>query len=172
MNNEAFLPEDLLWDSSGEHASDLAREAIADLQMDIVPPDVVAHVEGCRHCSLSIGEAALRSRAMGQVWAIAPADSVRLESEKATYPLPWRAIFGALFLGTAGVTPALLALPHFVSDVASSASHTVPVVASVTVATAELHGGTVLAVSGSAAAVLVVAALAFLRFLKKSPRSS
>jgi hypothetical protein len=170
MNNEAFLPEEMLWD--GEHASELAREAIADLQMDIVPREVVAHVEGCRHCSLSIGEAALRSRAMGQVWAVAPADSVRLDSGKATYPLPWRALFGALFLGTAGVTPALLALPHFVSQVASTASHSVPVVASVTVATAELHGGTVLAVSGTAAAILVASALALLHWLRSSAASS
>jgi hypothetical protein len=178
--NETFLPEEILWD--GEHASELAREALADLQMDIVPPEVVAHVESCLHCSRSMGEAALRSRAMGQVWAVAPADSVRLEPAKATYPLPWRGIFAALFLGTAGVAPALLALPHFASEMVSTATQSVPVVASVTVAAAELHGGTVLAVSGSAAAILVACSLGLLRMLRgpsssgsdspKSPRSS
>ncbi len=180
MKNEAFLPEEILWD--GEHASELAREAIADLQMDIVPRDVVAHVECCLHCSRAVGEAALRSRAMGQVWAVAPADSVRLESSRATgatYPLPWRAIFGALLLGTAGVAPALIALPHVASEMMSTATQSVPVVASVTVAAAELHGGTVLAVSGSAAAILVACALGLVRMLRrpsssdspKSPRS-
>jgi hypothetical protein len=183
--NETFLPEGMLWDSDGEHASELAREAIADLQMDIVPPEVVAHVESCLHCSRSMGEAALRSRAMGQVWAVAPADSVRLEPASATgatYPLPWRALFAALFVGTAGVAPALLALPHLASEMVSTATQSVPVVASVTVAAAELHGGTVLAVSGSAAAILVACSLGLLRMLRgpsssdsgspKSPRSS
>ncbi|NVL83606.1 hypothetical protein HWN75_25860, partial [Escherichia coli] len=57
---EEFLPDDLVW-AEGGHASDVVLTAIADGQIAIVPPAVLAHVDHCPSCTTHLGNAALLS---------------------------------------------------------------------------------------------------------------
>ena len=68
---EDFLPDDLVW-AAGGHASDVVLTAMADGQVDIVPPTVLAHVDGCRACTTHLGNAALLSLHAGREMALLP----------------------------------------------------------------------------------------------------
>ena len=57
---QEHLPDELLW-SDGGHASDIVLTAIADGQLEIVPPNARAHVETCTKCMQHLGNAALLS---------------------------------------------------------------------------------------------------------------
>jgi len=108
---EDLLPEELVW-AAGGHASDVVLTAMADGQVDIVPPIVLAHVDGCRACTTHLGNAALLSLHAGREMALLPrAAEVATEAVAARQPLPRLAIFLGLAFAALGLVPTLLDAP-------------------------------------------------------------
>ena len=170
---DALLPESLVWD--GEHASELALTALADLQMDILPAGILSHVDMCSRCSAIVGHAALLASTMESVWQHAPKDATHPKPVKATHPVPWRALFGAGFLSIAGILPVIAELPKLLGGLSRTATHSVPVVAHVAVATSALpalHGAGGLILPGIASLVLIAASAVVVRALPSSGSSS
>ena len=108
---EDFLPEELVW-AAGGHASDVVLTAMADGQLDIVPPLVLTHVEGCRACTTHLGNAALLSLHAGREMAFLPSRAEPRVAETATrQPLPRLAIVLGLAFAVLGLVPTLLDAP-------------------------------------------------------------
>jgi hypothetical protein len=98
-----LLPNELLW-AEGGHASDIALTALADGQLAILPPSVLAHVERCTPCATHLGHAALLSLHAGAELA------AKVEHERVTArrPLPRLAIGLGLFVALIGLVPSIL----------------------------------------------------------------
>jgi hypothetical protein len=122
---EDFLPEDLVW-AAGGHASDIVLTAMADGQLEIVPPSVVAHVEGCRACTTHLGNAALLSLHAGREMSLLPRGAEIAEATPARAPLPRLAIFLGLVFAALGLVPTLLDAPPGLGGAKTFASHDLP----------------------------------------------
>ncbi len=166
MTKQALLPDDLLW-ADGGHASDIVLTALADGQIDIVPPSVLAHVERCTSCTTHLGNAALLSlhthREIGAMKSAAVA-----AAEVARRPLPRVAIVLGLLVAIAGM------VPSFSTDAAEAktfATHELPVILRglETLGRRALEPGSSfgLVLTYGSAAALVVMALALVRLLPK-----
>lgn len=162
---EAFLPDDLLW-AAGGHASDVVLTAMADGQVEIVPPAVLAHVDGCRSCTTHLGNAALLSLHTGREIAM-----VRREADaSARAPLPRVFIALGLAFAVLGLVPAFVDAPAELGS-ARTFAHEVPMFVSGlgTLGRRLLEPGSPvgLAVTYGAAVMLVIMALALVRLLPK-----
>ncbi len=168
---EDFLPEELVW-AAGGHASDIVLTAMADGQVDIVPPIVLAHVDKCRSCTTHLGNAALLSLHAGREMALLPrsAETAAETATAARQPLPRLAIFLGLTFAALGLVPRVLdasssepgaasfatKLPMFVSGLGTLGRRLLE--PGSPVGTALTYGST---------ALLVIMALALLRLLPK-----
>lgn len=124
MKKEAkdpFLPDDLVW-AAGGHASDIVLTAMADGQVDIVPPVVLAHVDKCRSCTTHLGNAALLSLHAGREIAFI----ARVADDAARAPLPRLAIFLGLVFAALGLVPTLIDAPAELGSAKAFATHDVP----------------------------------------------
>lgn len=119
-SNEAFLPDDLLW-AAGGHASDVVLTAMADGQVEIVPPAVLAHVDGCRSCTTHLGNAALLSLHTGREIAMV-AHAVEAPSRA---PMPRLFIAVGLAFAVLGLVPTLVDAPSELGG-ARAFAHEVP----------------------------------------------
>ena len=175
QTKEAFLPEDLVW-ATGGHASDVVLTAMADGQLDIVPPVVIAHVEGCRACTTHLGNAALLSLHAGREMALLPrreatASSTReVDEVAARQPLPRLAIFLGLAFAVLGLVPTLLDAPSEIGGAKTFAMKLPMFVTGLGTLGRKLlePGSSVgLALTYGATALLVIMAFALLRLLPK-----
>lgn len=110
MNHE--LPDELLW-ADGGHASDIVLTALADGQLDIIPPAARAHVETCTKCMQHLGNAALLSlHASRELAARAEYDASLATARR---PLPRLAIALGLAVALVGLVPELGSLRAFLT---------------------------------------------------------
>lgn len=162
--NEDFLPDDLVW-AAGGHASDVVLTALADGQIDIVPPIVLAHVDGCRTCTTHLGNAALLSLHTGREIALVAREGV------SHAPLPRLAIALGLVVAALGLLPSLLDNGSGLAGAKTFATHDVPLLVSGlnTLGRRLLEPGSPigLGLTYGAATLLVVMALALVRLLPK-----
>lgn len=98
------LPEELLW-AEGGHASDVALTTIADGELALLPPKVLAHVNGCTTCTQHLGHAALLSLHVAREMAAVPAHERALAT--ARRPLPRLAIATGLAVALLALVPTL-----------------------------------------------------------------
>ncbi|HEY8079045.1 MAG TPA: hypothetical protein VIF62_33160 [Labilithrix sp.] len=166
MKKPSFLPDDLLW-AEGGHASDVVLTALADGQIEIVPPNARTHVEGCATCTRYLGNAALLSLHTHAQIAVMQENAL----VAARRPLPKLAIALGLLVAAAGM------IPSFGSDADEArtfASH-VPLFfrSAETLGRKLFEPGseTALVVTYATAAVLVVMAVALVRLLPKKETS-
>ncbi|MDB4938235.1 MAG: hypothetical protein JWP87_5207 [Labilithrix sp.] len=163
---EDFLPDDLLW-AAGGHASDVVLTAMADGQVDIVPPIVLAHVDKCRSCTTHLGNAALLSLHTGREIAMV----AREADAAARAPMPRLAIFLGLAFAVLGLLPTLLDAPSELGGARSFATHDVPMFVNGlgTLARKILEPGSALGLglTYGAAVLLVIMAFALVRLLPK-----
>jgi hypothetical protein len=172
QTKEDFLPDDLVW-AAGGHASDVVLTAMADGQIDVVPPIVIAHVDACRTCTTHLGNAALLSLHAGRELAMVARQELTAAQAAATPPpLPRLAIALGLVVAVLGL------VPRFVLDGASTlagaktfAIHDVPLLVSgaSTLGRRVLEPGSPvgLGLTYGAATLLVIMALAVVRLLPK-----
>jgi hypothetical protein len=172
---EDFLPEDLVW-AAGGHASDVVLTAMADGQIDIVPPVVRAHVDGCRACTTHLGNAVLLSLHAGREMALLPAPASARSAEIATaeaaarQPLPRLAIFLGLVFAVLGLVPTLLDAPSELGGAKTFATKLPMFVNGLgTLGRRLLEPGSSVgtALTYGATALLVIMAFALLRLLPK-----
>jgi hypothetical protein len=170
QTKEDFLPEDLVW-AAGGHASDVALTAMADGQVDIVPPVVLAHVEGCRTCTTHLGNAALLSLHAGREMALLPRGAeVETAATAARQPLPRLAILLGLAFAVLGLVPTLLDAPSEIGGARTFATKLPMFVNGLgTLGRRLLEPGSSvgLALTYGATALLVIMAFALLRLLPK-----
>lgn len=104
-----LLPDELLW-AEGGHASDIVLTALADGQREIVPDDVLAHVERCTACTTHLGNAALLSLHAGAELAIHAEHAEHAEHARvlANRPLPRLAIALGLAVAFMGLIPSIV----------------------------------------------------------------
>lgn len=163
----ALLPDDIVW-ADGGHASDVVLTAMADGQVDIVPPRVLAHVDGCRACTTHLGNAALLSLHAGREISL-----VAREAEtSARAPLPRLAIFLGLAFAALGLVPSFVDSPSSrLGSVKTFATHDLPLLVTglQTLGRRLLEPGSPLALglTYGAAALLVLMAFALVRLLPK-----
>ncbi|HSO36334.1 MAG TPA: hypothetical protein VLT33_27595 [Labilithrix sp.] len=165
-----LLPEELLW-ADGGHASDIVLTAMADGQAEILPPGVLAHVNGCRSCTTHLGNAALLSLHTGRELAL-----VAREAEvTARAPFPRVAIALGLVFAVLGLVPSLIDAPSHVSNAKTFALHDVPLLVTGlrTLGHKLLEPGSSsgLVLTYGAAALIVVMAFALVRLLPKKETS-
>ncbi len=118
---EAFLPDALLW-AAGGHASDAVLTAMADGQVEIVPPSVLAHVDACRSCTTHLGNAALLSLHTGREMATL-ARVARKSDASARAPMPRLFIALGLAFAVLGLVPSLIDAPAEVVSAKTFAHH-------------------------------------------------
>ena len=111
MNRE-HLPDELLW-ADGGHASDIVLTAIADGQLEVVPPNARAHVESCAACMQHLGNAALLSLHAGRELAARAGYDASLANKR--LPLPRLAIALGLAVALVGLVPELGPLRAFLT---------------------------------------------------------
>jgi hypothetical protein len=111
MNHE-HLPDELLW-ADGGHASDIVLTAIADGQLEIVPPAARAHIESCAACMGHLGNAALLSLHAGRELAARSQYDASLADKR--MPLPRLAIALGLAVALVGLLPELGRLRSFLT---------------------------------------------------------
>lgn len=100
-----LLPQELLW-AAGGHASDIVLTALADGQRDIVPADVLGHVERCTTCTIHLGHAALLS--LHTHAELGAKRDYEIEAAKVRRPLPRLAISLGLVVAALGLLPSLV----------------------------------------------------------------
>jgi len=165
QTKEAFLPDDLLW-AAGGHASDVVLTAMADGQVEIVPPAVLAHVDGCRSCTTHLGNAALLSLHTGREIAMV----AREADASARAPMPRLFIALGLAFAVLGLVPSLIDAPSELGG-ARTFAHEVPMFVNGlgTLGRRLLEPGSPvgLALTYGAAVMLVVMAFALVRLLPK-----
>jgi hypothetical protein len=163
---EDFLPDDLLW-AAGGHASDVVLTAMADGQVEIIPPVVLAHVDGCPACTTHLGNAALLSLHTGREIAMV----ARIADVAARAPLPRLAIGLGLVFAVLGLVPSLLDGRAELGGAKAFAFHDVPMfVNGLGILGRRLlePGSPVgLALTYGAAALLVIMGFALVRLLPK-----
>lgn len=167
---EELLPEDLVW-AAGGHASDVVLTAMADGQVGIVPPLVLAHVETCTACTTHLGNAALLSLHAGREMALLPRHAETTQAATATrQPLPRLAIFLGLAFAALGLVPSLLDAPSEIGGATSFATK-LPMFANGlgTLGRRLLEPGSSvgLVLTYGATALLVIMAFALLRLVPK-----
>ena len=163
-----LLPNELLW-AEGGHASDIAFTAMADGQLEILPADVLAHVNRCTVCTHHLGNAALLSvhteRELGAL------DRAEKAEEKARRPFPKVAVAFALVCALVGSLPSLVSAPSQLGVARTFATHDAPLLYSglQTLGHKLLASGSPigLATTYGAAALVVVMAFALVRLLPK-----
>lgn len=165
-----LLPEELLW-ANGGHASDIALTALADGQAEIVPPGLLAHVNGCSSCTTHLGNAALLSLHTGRELAV-----VARQAEATTRaPFPRFAIALGLVFAALGLVPSLIDAPSHVSGAKTFALHDVPLLVTGlrTLGHKLLEPGSSsgLVLTYGASALIVVMAFALVRLLPKKETS-
>lgn len=111
MSHE-HLPDELLW-AAGGHASDIVLTAIADGELEIVPPAARAHVETCTACMQHLGNAALLSLHAGRELAARAQYDASLATKR--MPLPRLAIALGLAVALVGLLPELGHLRAFLT---------------------------------------------------------
>lgn len=162
---DTFLPDELLW-AAGGHASDVVLTAMADGQVEIVPPAVLAHVDGCRSCTTHLGNAALLSLHTGREIAMV----AQAADAPSRAPLPRLFIAVGLAFAVLGLVPTLLDAPSELGG-ARAFAHEVPMFVNGlgTLGRRLLEPGSPvgLALTYGAAVMLVVMALALVRLLPK-----
>lgn len=165
QTKEAFLPDDLLW-AAGGHASDVVLTAMADGQVEIVPPAVLAHVDGCRSCTTHLGNAALLSLHTGREIAMLPREA----DASARAPMPRLFIALGLAFAVLGLVPSLVDAPSELVS-AKTFAHDVPMFVNGlgTLGRRLLEPGSPvgLALTYGAAVMLVIMAFALVRLLPK-----
>lgn len=173
--NDDLLPEDVVW-AAGGHASDVSLTAIADGQLAILPPLVLAHVHACATCATHLGNAALLSLHTGREMAIAahaPRDVLgeahAVAAERA--PVPRLPVVLGLLVAVLGLLPTLLDAPSELGGARTFATRTVPMFANGlgTLARRLLEPGSTvgLVLTYGAAALLLLMAVALVRLLPK-----
>jgi hypothetical protein len=168
---EVFLPDDLAW-AAGGHASDIVLTAMADGQIAIVPPVVLAHVDGCRSCTTHLGNAALLSLHTGRELAMVARES----TASASLPLPRLAIALGLLVAALGLVPRFLDGRSAFGSAKTFATHDVPLLVNGlgTLGRRLLEPGSPigLGLTYGAATLLVLMAFALVRLLpkKETPR--
>jgi hypothetical protein len=162
---EPFLPDELLW-AAGGHASDVVLTAMADGQVEIVPPSVLAHVDGCRSCTTHLGNAALLSLHTGREIAMV----AREADASARAPMPRLFIALGLAFAVLGLVPSLVDAPSEVGS-AKAFAHDVPMFVNGlgTLGRRLLEPGSPigLALTYGAALMLVIMAFGLVRLLPK-----
>lgn len=166
MKNE-MLPNELLWnedasvqgESPNLHASDVALAAVADGEIALVPPALMAHVEACAACTHRLGEAALFSAGLGDTIQamgpltrlvpvrVSPHSSASPASARRRAPLPLPMMAAAMVIAVLGAAPTVLQLPTRISGLLLALLHSLPTVS---------HGGAQLLRSGLGPAGLVL----------------
>jgi hypothetical protein len=164
--DEGFLPDDLLW-AAGGHASDVVLTAMADGQVAVVPPAVLAHVDQCRSCTTHLGNAALLSLHTGREIAMV----AREADAAARAPLPRLFIALGLAFAVLGLVPSLADAPADIGGAKSFAMHDVPMFVNGlgTLGRRLLEPGSPIgvALTYGAAVLLVIMAFALVRLLPK-----
>ena len=165
QTKEAFLPDDLLW-AAGGHASDVVLTAMADGQVEIVPPAVLAHVDGCRSCTTHLGNAALLSLHTGREIAMLGHEA----DASARAPMPRLFIAVGLAFAVLGLVPSFVDAPSELVS-AKTFAHDVPMFVNGlgTLGRRLLEPGSPvgLALTYGAAVMLVIMAFALVRLLPK-----
>lgn len=108
-----LLPDELLW-AEGGHASDVVLTALADGALDIVPPNVRAHVETCTACTQHLGNAALLSLHAGSELGALREHEAALDG--ARRPLPRLAIVLGLAVALLGLLPEIGSISIFLTQ--------------------------------------------------------
>ncbi len=165
-----LLPDELLW-ADGGHASDIVLTAMADGQAEIVPPGVLAHVNGCTSCTTHLGNAALLSLHTGRELAIV----AREDKVLARAPFPRLAVALGLAFAALGLVPTLVDAPSHISGAKTFAMHDVPLLVTGlrTLGHKLLEPGSASGrvLTYGAAALIVVMAFALVRLLPKKETS-
>ena len=163
-----LLPDELLW-ADGGHASDIVLTAMADGQAGIVPPGVLAHVNGCTSCTTHLGNAALLSLHTGRELAIVARE------DEARAPIPRLAVALGLAFAALGLVPTLVDAPSHISGAKTFAMHDVPLLVTGlrTLGHKLLEPGSASGrvLTYGAAALIVVMAFALVRLLPKKETS-
>ncbi|WP_394844020.1 hypothetical protein LZC95_44075 [Pendulispora brunnea] len=115
MNDNDQLPLEIVWGEPGSseenHLSEIARTAIADGQMSIIPEIALAHLHECEACTVAIGEAAMLSARVGSHWnevgAVTSNEHVAVPAAQPEVRLPWLAIAAALVVAGVAALPSL-----------------------------------------------------------------
>lgn len=166
--NEQLLPDELLW-ADGGHASDIVLTAMADGQVEIVPPMVVAHVGGCNVCTTHLGNAALLSLHTGRELAFVTREADAVVVARA--PFPRLAVMLGLAFAVLGLVPTLFDAPSHITSAKTFATHDVPMLVTglQTLGRRLLEPGSSvgIALTYGAAALLVLMAIALVRLLPK-----
>lgn len=179
--NDDLLPEDVVW-AAGGHASDVSLTAIADGQLAILPPLVLAHVHACATCTTHLGNAALLSlhtgremtiaanaprAALGEAHGEAPAHG----AAEGRAPVPRLPVFLGLVVAFLGLLPTLLDAPAELGGATTFATRTMPMFANGlgTLGRRLLEPGSTvgLVLTYGAAALLLLMAFALVRLLPK-----
>lgn len=160
-----LLPNELLW-AAGGHASDVVLTAMADGQVEILPVEVLTHVNGCAMCTRHLGNAALLSLHTGRELAVLDRVSHAEEKAAARRPFPKLAVAFALLCAVLGSLPSLVSAPSSLGNARSFATHDVPLLYSgLQTLGHKLPLG--VATTYGAAALVVVMAFALVRLLPK-----
>jgi hypothetical protein len=163
MSHE-HLPDELLW-AEGGHASDIVLTAIADGQLEIVPPNARAHVESCTACMQHLGNAALLSLHAGRELAARAQYDASLAHKR--LPLPRLAIALGLAVALVGLVPELGRLRAFLANDAPILARGAGTVGRTLV---EGHGSAGLVLTYGTSVLLVAMGFVLVRLLpKKEP---
>ena len=160
---ESFLPDDLVW-AQGGHASDVVLTALADGQVEIVPPNVIAHVDGCRACTTHLGNAALLSLHAGRELALLPLAKSEAAEASARRPLPRVAIFLGLAFAGLGLVPRFLDGPPALGGAKTFAMHDLPLLVN---GLGTLGRSVGIGLTYGATALLVIMAFVLVRLVPK-----
>ena len=165
-----LLPSELLW-AAGGHASDVVLTVMADGQIEILPAEVLTHVNGCPVCTRHLGNAALLSLHTGRELAVLDRANKAEEKAAARRPFPTLAVAFALVCAALGSLPSLVSAPSQIGVARTFATHDVPLLYSglQTLGHKLFASGSPagLALTYGAAALVVVMAFALVRLMPK-----
>lgn len=172
QTKELLLPDELQW-ADGGHASDIVLTAMADGQLGIIPPAVLAHIGACHLCTTHLGNAALLSLHTGRELAFVARLEVNDAAAGARFPR--LAVALGLAFAAVGLVPTLVDASSQLRSAKAFATQDMPVLVSglQTLGRSLLAPGSAsgLVLNYGAAALLVLMGLVLVRLLPKKEGS-
>jgi len=170
MNDNDQLPLEIVWGDPGtseeNHLSEIARTAIADGQLSIIPDVALAHLHACETCTVAIGEAAMLSARVGAHWnevatvtsneqVVVPVPAAVQEEVR----LPWLAIAAALAIAGVAALPSLAGASLWYEQTSRILLRAIPHLVHGIVKSLQTGTGAPLAVSYASAVLLLLAGI-------------
>jgi hypothetical protein len=143
----------------GEHLSDVAAVLVADGALELVPPEVNAHLHSCESCSARVArEVALSVRADAMMRAVG------VRSTAPAHRFPAWLVMAALALAAVGFAPSARPTAHAAMDAIATAPSLFPVaIDSVLSLLRGFSGATFTITALASAAVLAILGFAIAR---------